>query len=234
MSFHIEAKQGEIAEFVLLPGDPLRAKYISEKFLENSICYNKVRGMYGYTGYYKGKKISVQGTGMGIPSISIYVNELINDYGANTLLRLGTCGAANPKINPGDIVFALAASSNSSLNNIFFEGASFAPCADFDLLRKAWEIANNKNINAFAGNVLTSDIFYNVDNEKYWEKWAKYGILALEMEAAGLYTIAARYNAKALALLTVSDSCFVQNQLDSLQKEKNLNDMIEIALEICI
>ena len=232
MSFHLEAKKGEIAEFVLLPGDPLRAKYIAENFLENSYCYNKVRGMYGYTGNYKGKKISVQGTGMGVPSISIYINELLREYDAKKLIRVGTCCSIQENIKVRDIVLAVSASSNSSLNSIFFESGYFAPSADFELLQKSHIEAAEKNKQVYAGNVLTSDVFYNLDNQDYWRNWAKYGVLAMEMETAGLYTVAARYRAKAISILTVSDSVVSGDELSAKEKESDLDEMIQIALEL--
>lgn len=232
MSFHIEAKSGEIAETVLLPGDPLRAKYIAENYLDNPICYNNIRAMYGYTGYYKGKKVSVQGTGMGVPSIAIYSSELVQDYSVKKLIRIGTCGSIQQEIQPNDIILAISASSNSSFSNLFIENGNFAPCADFQLLKTAYEIAKKLKVNVFAGNVLTSDIFYHFDHEEYWKKWADYGILALEMETSGLYTIAARLKAEALSILTVSDTLFSEHKINSQDKERNLGKMVEIALQL--
>lgn len=232
MSFHLEAKVGDIAEVVLLPGDPLRAKYIAENFLDEHYCYNEVRGMYGFTGNYNGKRVSVQGTGMGVPSISIYINELLREYGAKKLIRIGSCCSVQENINVKDLVFATSASSNSSLNSIFFENGYFAPSADFELLHQGYNIAKNKSKKVYAGNVLTSDVFYNHDNQDYWRNWANYGVLAMEMETAGLYTVASRYGAKALSILTVTDSMHSGEELSSQEKEKDLNDMIQIALEL--
>jgi purine-nucleoside phosphorylase len=232
LSFHIEAKKDDIAQTVLLPGDPMRAKYIAENFLDDYFCYNSIRGMYGYTGYFNGKKVSIQGTGMGIPSISIYVNELIKEYNVNNLIRLGTCCAIQQNIKIRDIVLAIGASSNSSINNAFFKGEHYAPCCDFLLLKKAYEIILNEKKQVYIGNVLTSDFFYHLENEDYWKLWAKYGVLVMEMETAGLYTLAARYGVSALSIMTVSDSVYVSEELSSKDKEKNLNDMLNIAFQI--
>lgn len=229
--FHIMANKGDIADTVLLPGDPLRAKFIAENFLENSVCYNKVRGMYGFTGTYKGKRISVQGTGMGMPSHSIYVNELINVYGAKTLIRIGTAGSINNDVNIRDIVLAQSASTNSGINNRRFDGMNFAPTANFDLLYKAYNIAQNKGINAKVGNVLSSDLFYDDTNQPI-ELWASYGTLAVEMETAELYTLAERYGARALAVLTISDHILKAEQTSPEEREKSFTNMIEIALDL--
>lgn len=229
--FHIMANKGDIADTVLLPGDPLRAKFIAENFLENSVCYNKVRGMYGFTGTYKGKRISVQGTGMGMPSHSIYVNELINVYGAKTLIRIGTAGSINNDVNIRDIVLAQSASTNSGINNRRFDGMNFAPTANFELLYKAYNTAQSKGINAKVGNVLSSDLFYDDTNQPI-ELWASYGTLAVEMETAELYTLASRYGARALAVLTISDHILKGEQTSPEEREKSFTNMIEIALGI--
>ena len=173
MSVHIEAKKGEIAETILLPGDPLRAKWIAETFLENAVCFNRVRNMFGYTGTYKGKKISVMGTGMGVPSISIYAHELITEYGVKNLIRVGSAGSYQEHVKIRDIVLAMAASSNSGVNELRFGGADYAPTANFDLFNKAVNIAKEKNIEIKAGNVFTSDEFYADDFESY-KKWSKF------------------------------------------------------------
>lgn len=231
MSIHISAKKGDIAETILLPGDPMRAKYVAENFLEDTICYNKVRGMYGYTGNYKGKKVSVQGTGMGIPSISIYVHELIKDFGVKNLIRIGSCGAMQPEIELRDIVIAMSSSTDSAINKNRFCGMDYAPTADFSLLLKAYKEAKGRKINVHVGNILTSDIFYDDDPEE-WKHWAKYGVLAVEMETAGLYTLAAKFGVKALTILTVSDSLVTSKATTSEEREKTFNDMIQIALEV--
>ncbi|HBC03512.1 MAG TPA: purine-nucleoside phosphorylase, partial [Aequorivita sp.] len=192
MSTHIEAKKGEIAESVLLPGDPMRAKWIAETFLDNAKCYNDVRGMLGYTGTFQGKPISVQGTGMGIPSALIYCHELINDYGVKNLIRVGSAGSYQKDINIRDIVIAMAASSTSGINNTRFVNCDYSPTADFDLFMKAALYAKENNIPIKAGNVLSSDQFYEDDFNNY-KKWADFGVLCVEMEAAGLYTIAAKF-----------------------------------------
>ena len=229
MSTHIEAKPGEIAESVLLPGDPMRAKWIAETFLENAKCYNDVRGMLGYTGTFQGKRISVQGTGMGIPSALIYCHELINDYGVKNLIRVGSAGSYQKDINLRDIVIAMAASSTSGINNTRFVNCDYSPTADFDLFMKTALYAKEKNIPIKAGNVLSSDQFYEDDFNNY-KKWADFGVLCVEMEAAGLYTIAAKFNVKALAILTISDSLVTGESTTADEREGSFSKMIEIAL----
>lgn len=231
MSVHIEAKKGEIAETILLPGDPLRAKWITETFLENPICFNKVRGMFGFTGSYQGKSISVMGTGMGVPSISIYAHELITEYGVKNLIRVGSAGSYQKDIKIRDIVLAMAASSNSGLNELRFGGADYAPTANFDLFQKAVEAAKSKNIAIKAGNIFTSDEFYADDFESY-KKWSKFGVLCVEMETAGLYTVAAKHNVNALSILTIADSLVTGERTTSKQRETTFKGMIEIALEL--
>lgn len=233
MSVHIAAKNGEIADTVLLPGDPKRAKWIAENFLENAVCYTDIRGMLGFTGTYKGKRISVQGTGMGIPSMSIYITELMKDYGVKTLIRVGSAGSYQEDVKIRDIVVALSASTDSNINNRRFKGASFAPTVNFDLLSKVLKIAEEKNIKIKAGNILTSDEFYN-DDPSYFKKWAEFGVLAVEMETAALYTLASKYKAKALSILTISDSLVSPEITSSEEREKTFNEMIELALETAI
>jgi purine-nucleoside phosphorylase len=229
MSIHIEAKKGEIAESVLLPGDPMRAKWIAETFLEDSVCYNDVRGMLGFTGTFKGKRISVQGTGMGIPSALIYCHELINEYGVKNLIRVGTAGSYHKEVKIRDIVIAMAASSTSGINNSRFINNDYSPTANFELFMKAAQYAKTQNIPIKAGNVLSADEFYNDDFDTY-KKWAEFGVLCVEMEAAGLYTIAAKYNVKALAILTISDSLVTGNKTSSEERESSFSNMIDIAL----
>ena len=233
MSVHIAAKNGEIADTVLLPGDPKRAKWIAENFLENAICYTDIRGMLGFTGTYKGKRISVQGTGMGIPSMSIYITELMKDYGVKTLIRVGSAGSYQEEVKIRDIVVALSTSTDSNINNRRFKGASFAPTVNFDLLSKVLKTAEEKNIKIKAGNILTSDEFYN-DDPSYFKKWAEFGVLAVEMETAALYTLASKYKAKALSILTISDSLVSPEITSSEEREKTFNEMIELALETAI
>ncbi|MCF8273229.1 MAG: purine-nucleoside phosphorylase [Flavobacteriaceae bacterium] len=231
MSVHIEAKKGDIAETILLPGDPLRAKWIAETFLENPVCFNKIRGMYGFTGTYQGKTISVMGTGMGVPSISIYAHELITEYGVKNLIRVGSAGSYQADVKIRDIVLAMAASSNSGINELRFGGADFAPTASFELFQKAVETAKLKEIPIKAGNIFTSDEFYADDFESY-KKWSKFGVLCVEMESAGLYTVAAKHHVNALSILTISDSLVTGERTTSAERETTFKDMIQIALEL--
>jgi purine-nucleoside phosphorylase len=232
MSVHIGAKPNEIAESILLPGDPLRAKYIAETFLEDAVCYNEVRGMLGYTGTYKGERISVQGTGMGVPSIAIYVNELIQSYNVQKLIRVGTCGAIQQDVKVRDVILAMSASTDSQMNRLTFGGVDYAPTADFDLLRFAYEAGNEKGLKLKVGNVFTADMFYNDNSEL--EKWAKYGVLAIEMESAALYTLAAKFGRQALSVLTVSDHILTGEETTSEERQTTFNEMMEIALEAAI
>lgn len=233
MSVHISAKKGEIADKVLLPGDPLRAEFIAKTYLENPICYNNVRGMLGYTGTYKGERISVQGTGMGLPSISIYVNELIREYDVKKLIRVGSCGSMQDNLKVRDIVLAMASSTNSSMNKNRFKGMDFAPTADFKLFNNAVNISADMGIDIKAGNVLSSDSFYNDDPEE-WKMWARFNVLAVEMESSALYTIAAKYGVSALTILTVSDSLVTSEETTSEEREKTFTKMMELALESII
>ena len=228
---HIMADEGAIAETVLLPGDPLRAKFIAENYLENAVCYNTVRGMYGYTGTYKGKRISVQGTGMGLPSHSIYVNELIRFYGAKRLIRIGSAGSMNENVNVRDIVLAQSASTNSAINKRRFQGMDYAPTANFDLLYNAYNVAKSKGVNVKVGNILSSDSFYD-DTGVSIKLWADYGCLAVEMETTELYTLAAKYGVEALSILTISDHIFKGEETTPEERQESFTDMMEIALEI--
>jgi purine-nucleoside phosphorylase len=231
MSIHINAMKGDIAETILLPGDPLRAKWIAETYFENPVCFNEVRGMLGYTGTYNGKKISAMGTGMGVPSISIYTHELITEFGVKNLIRVGSAGSYQLEIKIRDIVLAMAASSTSGVNELRFGGADFAPTANFGLFQKAVEIAKQKNIPIKAGNVLTSDEFYADEFESY-KKWSKFGVLCVEMESAGLYTVAAKHKVNALSILTISDSLVTGEKTTSKERETTFDEMIKIALEL--
>lgn len=228
---HNAAKVGDIAETVLLPGDPLRAKFIAETYLENPVLYNTVRGMYGYTGTYKGKKISVQGTGMGIPSIGIYSYELIHFYGCKNLIRVGSAGGyGNLKVR--DIVFAMGASTNSSFGNQFGLPGTFAPIASFELLEKAVQVAREKDIPFTVGNVLSSDCFYGEGEDLMETKWSKMGVCAVEMEAAALYMNAARAGVNALTILTISD-CPAKGEFTTAEeRQETFTKMMEIALEL--
>ncbi|OPJ60489.1 purine-nucleoside phosphorylase [Clostridium oryzae] len=230
MSVHIGAKEGQIAESVLMPGDPLRAKFIAENFLSDVVCYNNIRGMYGFTGTYNGKKISVQGSGMGMPSLSIYANELIQFYGVKNIIRVGTCGGYSKDVKLRDVIIAMAASTDSNINRIRFKDCNFAPVASFKLLKKAYDAAIEKGIDPKVGNIFSSDTFYGDDNES-WKLWANYGCLGVEMEAAALYTLAAKFHIDALAILTVSDHFIYDEITTAEEREKTFTGMIEIALD---
>lgn len=230
MSVHIGAKPGEIAETVLMPGDPLRAKHIAEHFLEEVSCYNEVRGMLGFTGKYKGKRISVQGSGMGIPSIAIYANELIREYGAKRLIRVGTCGAMQKHVKVRDLVLAQAACTDSGINRNQFGGWDFSPIASFSLLKAAYEQAVSKGMRVHVGNIFTSDLFYR-DDQTIVQRLMDYGVLAVEMETTALYTLAAKYGVEALTILTVSDHLLTGEETTAMERQTTFNDMIEVALD---
>ncbi|EDP67733.1 purine nucleoside phosphorylase [Carnobacterium sp. AT7] len=233
MSVHIEATEGQIAETVLLPGDPLRAKYIAETFLTDVEQYNRVRNMFGYTGTYKGRRVSVQGTGMGIPSMMIYAEELITGYNVKNLIRVGTAGGMQKDVKVRDVILAQGATTDSAVvKNTFNDQVQFAPIADFDLLRTAYEIATEQGMKVKVGNILSADRFYNAELDK--KKLADYGVLATEMEAAGLYTLAAKYNRRALAILTISDHLITGEETSSDEREKTFNDMMIVALETAL
>jgi len=233
MSIHIEAKPGEIADFVLLPGDPLRAKFIAENLFDNAVCYSQVRGMLGFTGTYKGKRVSVQGTGMGLPSHLIYVNELISDYGAKTLVRIGTCGGMRDDVKVRDVVMAMSASTDSSIISRAVNGMSYAPTASFDLLLKAAEGAKKLGIPIRAGNILSSDIFYHdIEITDPYAVWRKFGVLAVEMETAGLYMQSSRFNVQALSLLTVSDHLITGEHCSPSERQTAFMDMVKVALTL--
>lgn len=233
MSVHMEAKIGEIAERVLLPGDPLRAKHIAETFLEDVVCYNKVRGMLGFTGTYKGKKVSVQGTGMGMPSATIYIHELIADYKVTKLMRIGTCGALQQDVKLRDVIIAQGATTDSAMIAQEFPQINFAPIGDFDLLKKSYEIGLKKNLNLLVGNIFCSDTFYN-NNKDLQTKLADHGVLAVEMETVALYYLAAKFGVQALSILTVSDHVLTGEATTSEERQLTFNDMVEVALDtIC-
>ena len=233
MSVHIGAEKGAIAETVLMPGDPLRAKFIAEKFLNDVVCYNEVRGMYGFTGNYKGKRISVQGSGMGQASLAIYTNELINEYDVKNLIRVGSCGSYHKHVHVRDIVIAMSASTDSAMNRERFNNDFYAPTADFKLFKTMIDTADKMNIPFHAGNILATDTFYQDDQEK-WKKWAAYGVLAVEMESAALYTLAEKYGARALTICTVSDNLATAEFTTSEEREKSFTEMMELALETAI
>lgn len=234
MSVHIGAKPGEIADKILLPGDPLRAKFIAETFLENPKQYNNVRGMLGYTGTYKGEKISVQGTGMGVPSISIYVNELIQSYDVKKLIRVGTCGAIQKDVKVRDVILAQGSTTDSQMNRMVFGGIDYAPLADFDLLKNAYEAGVAKGLNLKVGNVFTSDTFYRDNAKEINEKLAAYKVLAVEMETTALYTLAAKFDRQALSVLTVSDHIITGEETSAQERQTTFLDMMEVALETAI
>ncbi len=231
MSIHINAQAGEIASTVLLPGDPLRAKHIANTLLEDVICFNEVRGMLGFTGYYGEKRISVMGSGMGIPTLSIYVNELVSEYNVQTIMRVGTCGAMQPDLQIGDMVLAMTASTDSNTNKLRFNGMDFAPAADFDLLLKAYQTAQKRGVKVQVGSVFSGDTFYLEDPE-WWKIWAENNTLVVDMETNGLYSLAAKFNVKALSILTVSDSLVTHQESPPEQREKGFSTMAEIAIEI--
>ena len=233
MSIHIAAKPGDIASAILLPGDPLRARYIAENFLDDAVCYNEVRGMYGFTGTYKGQRISVQGTGMGVPSISIYVNELIAEYQVTDLIRVGTCGGMQPHLHIPDVILAMSASTDSHVNRLSLDGTDYAPTADFGLLKRAYDAATAHGKPVNVGPVFTSDTFYH-DDPDHWKVWARYGILAVEMETAALYTLAAKFGVRALSILTVSDDMCTGQQATSEERQTTFTQMMEIALETVV
>ncbi len=231
MSVHIGAKPGQIAPTVLLPGDPLRAKFIAETMLEDVVCFNEVRGMLGFTGTYQGKPVSVMGSGMGMPTISIYANELISHYEAKTLIRVGTCGAVQADIDVGHMVLPLTSSTNSHTNKLRFGGMDYAPSANFDLLLKAYQMAKARSLPVHVGGIFSSDTFYE-DNPQWWQKWAEFGTLAVEMETSALYTLAAKFNIDAVSILTVSDNIVTGASASSEIRERGFPLMAEIALSI--
>jgi purine-nucleoside phosphorylase len=234
MSTHIGAEPGEIAERVLLPGDPLRAKWIADTYLKDARCYSTVRNMLGFTGTYEGVDVSVQGSGMGMPSASIYAHELINDYDVRALIRVGTCGALTESLKLRDVVAAIGSSTDSNMNRARFDGLiDYAPVADFGLLRTAVDVAARRGVEMRVGPILAADAFYT-DRPDLYDKLADYGVLAVEMESAALYTIAARFGARALTVLTVSDHLKTGERTSAQDREQTFGQMVEIALETII
>ncbi len=228
---HNGAKEGQIAKTVLMPGDPLRAKYIAETYLEDVECFNTVRNMFGYTGTYKGKRVSVMGGGMGIPSIGIYSYELYAFYGVENIIRIGSAGGFQDDIKVRDIVIAMGACTDSNFASQYGLPGTFAPTASYELLEKAVNAAKENNVKTVVGNVLSSDVFYNANKEAN-QKWKDMGVLCVEMEAAGLYMNAAKLGKKALAILTISDHLFTGEELSAEERQNTFNEMMEIALEI--
>ncbi|MGN9813243.1 purine-nucleoside phosphorylase [Micromonospora sp. BQ11] len=234
MSTHIGAKPGEIAERVLMPGDPLRAKWIAETYLEDARCYSTVRGMLGFTGRWNGIEVSVQGSGMGMPSASIYAHELVNEYGVKSLIRVGSCGALSEDLQLRDVVAAIGSSTDSNMNRMRFDGLiDYAPVADFGLLRTSVEVAERRGITMRVGPILAADAFYS-DRPDLYDALADYGVLAVEMESAALYTIAARFKARALTILTVSDHIKTGEKTTSQEREQTFSQMVEIGLDTII
>ncbi|MDE3238834.1 MAG: purine-nucleoside phosphorylase [Paracoccaceae bacterium] len=230
MTTHIGAKPGEIAETVLLPGDPYRARWAAERFLDNPRLVNEVRGMLGFTGTWRGHPVTIHGSGMGMPSLSIYVNELIRDYGAKTLIRIGSAGGMQPQVKVRDVVLAMAASSLSTPSRGMFRELNFAPAADFRLLAAAHAAALAKGVPTHAGGIYSSDVFYD-ERPDLNDQLTRHGTLCVEMETAELYTLAARYGARALAVLTISDHLQTGEALPAADRETSFSDMVEIALE---
>ncbi|MBF9048999.1 purine-nucleoside phosphorylase [Roseobacter sp. HKCCD9010] len=230
MTVHIGAKPGDIAETVLMPGDPLRAKWAAERFLDDLVCVNEVRGMLGFTGTWRGHPVTIHGSGMGMPSLSIYANELIRDYGAQTLIRIGSAGAMQPQIKLRDVVLAMTSSTLSTPSRGFFKELNYAPCADWSLLQAAHVAAASKGCDTHVGGIYSSDVFYD-ERPDLNEQMTRHGILAVEMEAAELYTLAARYGRRALAVLTISDHLVTGEALPSEDRQSSFSDMVEIALE---
>lgn len=234
MSTHIAAEKGAIAKTVLFPGDPLRAKFIAETFLEDVVQYNTVRNMFGYTGTYKGVKVSVQGSGMGIPSAMIYAEELYQEYGVETIIRIGTAGGMKEEVKVRDIVFGMGATTDSSaLSNIFEGQVHYSAIASFEVLDIAYHIAEKSDVQGIhVGNILSSDRFYNEEMDK--KKLARYGVMAVEMEAAGIYAVAAKHNKKALTMCTISDHILTGEETTAEERQKTFTQMMEIALETAV
>ena len=230
MTVHIGAKPDEIAETVLMPGDPLRAKWAAETFLDNPVCVNEVRGMLAFTGTWHGNPVTIHGSGMGMPSLSIYANELLKDYGAKTLIRIGSTGAMQEHVKLRDVILAMTSTTLNTPSSGIFKELNFAPCADYNLLAAAAKAAENKDCTTHVGGIYSSDVFYD-ERPDLNEQMMRHGTLAVEMEAAELYILAARYKARALAVLTVSDHLITGEALPSEDRQSSFGDMVEIALE---
>jgi purine-nucleoside phosphorylase len=231
MSTHIDAKKSDIAPIVLLPGDPLRAKYIAETYLTDAVCYNTVRNAFGYTGYFEGVRVSVQATGMGIPSMSIYATELMVDYDVQVLIRVGTAGGLSPDVKVRDVILAQGSTTDSSIIlNTFGAGMYFAPLADFKLLDAAYHQAQAQGLSVQVGNVLGEDRFYNDEMDRH--KLIKYGVLATEMETPALYLLARKYQRQALAILTVSNHLVTGEETTAIERQTSFDDMIALAFAV--
>jgi purine-nucleoside phosphorylase len=233
MSIHIAAEKGQIAPRVLFPGDPLRAQWIAETYLSDVIRYNEVRNMYGFTGTYKGERISVQGSGMGQASASIYANELFAEYDVQTLIRVGTCGALTEKVKIRDVIVAMSASTDSQMNRLRFHGIDYAPTADYQLLRAAADAAEAAGLNVHVGQVFSGDLFYN-DRPDLVSRTAEYGVLGIEMEASALYTLAAKFGRRALGIMTVSDHLITKEVTSAEDRQTTFSEMITIALDAAV
>ena len=230
MSIHIGGKPGDIAETVLFPGDPLRAKYIAEKFLDDLVCYSEVRGMLGFTGNYNGMRVSVQGGGMGIPSNAIYLHEMIYDYGVNCVIRVGTCGGITEDLPLGSVILANGASTDSNMNPSVFPDGDYAPVPDFDLLRTAVDVARDLDVDHVVGGIFSTDTYYDNGAER-WKVWADHGVKGVEMESSMLYTKAAKAGAKALSILTVSDIIPLNLHIEKPELMAAVDTISKIALE---
>jgi len=230
MTIHIGAKPGDIAETVLMPGDPYRAKWAAETFLKDARCINQVRGMLGFTGTWNGNRVTIQGSGMGMPSLSIYTNELIRDFGAKTLIRIGSAGGMVPKVGIRDVVIAMTSTTLGTPSRGIFRELNYSPCADWSLLRAAVNAAEKQGATTHVGGIYSSDTFYD-ERPDLNEQMVRHGILAVEMEAAELYTLAARHGVRALAILTISDHLQTGEALPAEDRERSFGDMVEIALQ---
>lgn len=232
MSLHISAQPGEIADRILLPGDPLRAEWIAKNFLKDVVCYSRLRNMLGFTGTFQGQRVSVQGTGMGIPSIAIYLHELFLDYQVQIAIRVGTCGAIRESLRPRDLILAMTASTDSAINRRATNGLDIAPNADFGLLRSAVQVAEERSIPYVVGSVASVDLFY--DPTDSIERFREYGVLALEMETSVLYSLALKHGRRALSVLSVSDQILTGERISVDEREHGLNEMAELALAVAI
>lgn len=231
MSLHIEAEKSDIAERVLLPGDPLRAQFIAEFFLTDYKCINQTRGMLGFTGLFNHEKVTVIGSGMGQASLGIYVNELIDFYNVKKIIRVGTCGSYQERIKIRDLVFAQSSSTDAAHNKILFNGMDYSACSDFELLYNAYKMAIEMGEKPHVGNILATDTFYPYEQNELWKKWARFGVLAVEMESNALYTLCAKNNIQALSILTVSDSLVTSESVSKEDRQTTFIKMVEIALK---
>ena len=234
MTPHNNAKKGDYAQSILLPGDPLRAQWVADTFLDDVVKVNTVRNCLGFTGFYKGKRVSVQATGMGQPSLAIYVQELITVYGAQNLIRIGTCGGINTKVKVRDVIIAQAASTDSSIVRDAFPGFAFSPIGDYSLLSAAVERATDASLRWHVGNMVSSDIFYRPNGFSDYEPLSKHGALGVEMECAALYLLAARFGVKALTVCTMTDCLITHEEISAAERQTSLRDMVTLALDVAI